>query len=853
MGKANHADAFATGCMRTAMDHGQSSRKRRLPAIALACLFAAYAPSTLAKSLPAPESETAPAKMNVEADQLVYDKDRGVVSAVGGVVIYYKGNSLQADKVTYDRGKHRLDAEGRVKLTDPKGNAVYGAHMDMTDDFAAGFADSVHMLGANRTRMTSPRIERSSGSLTVLSSAAYTACEPCKANLERPPEWQIKAAKVIENQETHTVYFEDAWFSLYGVPIAYLPFFSTPDGSVPRKSGILTPIYHAGSNVGFGAGIPYYFALAPNYDLTLTPIWYSAQGPFGEAAWRHRIENGEYSVRLDGIDQQTPHRFALGPYGAGNLSWRGSVATQGRFSINQNWKFGWDLTWQSDRFFNSDYSVAQPEVAGHVFGDLVSSAYLRGQGAHSYFDLSAYGFQANTAYIDQRQLPIAAPVVDYDRTFTVDPTRTFGIGGEFKIETNAANVNRAEAAFRSVGTETFDKAYALYDVCASYAPGKCIVNGAAGDYARTTIAASWQRRYVDPIGEVWTPMAFVRANGLSSSLSSSGDYTYSSLAGSSTISNASQGDFFGSGGSTTTGMAGVGLEYRYPFASHSSFGDQTVQPIVQALVRPDEALPRFQPNEDARSLVFDDTNLFAWNKFSGYDRMEGGTRINYGLQYATSFANGGHADAVVGQSMQAAGRNSYTIGNPYNTGLESGLDKRMSNYVAGETVSPFRFPVSIGSKQQFDSATGSLNRLDAVVSSEFGGLKTSLDYGRYAAQPMLGYTFAREGLFANASYKLSDMWKFDGSVVFDMSRHSYALPGSSVATERFFPSDYKLGFAYTDTCTTFRVLYSSVMGQPLAYPVNPLTAVPTSRNQTLMFELTLRTLGEVAKATSTVN
>ena len=93
-------------------------------------------------------------------------------------------------------------------------------------------------------------------------------------------------------------------------------------------------------------------------------------------------------------------------------------------------------------------------------------------------------------------------------------------------------------------------------------------------------------------------------------------------------------------------------------------------------------IPKLQPNEDAQSLVFDETNLFAWDKYSGYDRIEGGTRLNYGAQYTANFANGGHANIVGGESIQLAGQNSYTIADPANTGLESGLDKRYSNYVS---------------------------------------------------------------------------------------------------------------------------------------------------------------------------
>src|SRR6202012_1937447 len=127
--------------------------------------------------------------------------------------------------------------------------------------------------------------------------------------------------------------------------------------------------------------------------------------------------------------------------------------------------------------------------------------------------------------------------------------------------------------------------------------------------------------------------------------------------------NSAQPAFFNgaSAGSSATGMPGVGLEYRYPFSYTSAIGTQVIEPIAQVIARPNEVLPKLQPNEDAQSLVFDETNLFAWSKYSGYDRIEGGTRLNYGMQYTADFANGGRANFVGGESLQVAGQNSSTL------------------------------------------------------------------------------------------------------------------------------------------------------------------------------------------------
>jgi LPS-assembly protein len=833
-------------------------------ALGLALIFVAG--SALAQSA-ATQGAAArnPDKLVVEANELVYDKDHNTVSAVGGVELYYQHRVLQADRVVYNRTTKRLYAEGRAKLTDEKGNITYAKRFDLTDDFAAGFAEGVASVSLDRTRFTSPRVERSAGAVTVFNSGVYTACEPCKLHPERPPLWQVRAAKIIENQQTHVVYYEDAWLEVAGVPIAYIPYFSAPDPTVTRQSGLLAPTFTSGSYVGTGFSVPYFINLAPSYDLTLNPTYFSSQGPFLDADWRQRLETGQYNIRVNGIDQQDVGVFPPYPYDSGNRRWRGSVESKGEFYLNDKWKWGWDVTAMSDPFYLNDYKIRTVDTTQYYLQDVISSVYLRGQADRGFFDLSGYRFESTAAAADQRQQPFAG-VLDYNKTIALSPDATGGIGGEIKIDLNATNIARQEAVYQSTMANTVDQVYQLYNVCGiggtvvggykkpgtysttspsvgsqgSYSPNNnCLLTGIAGDYARVSEQVSWQRKFIDPLGETWTPFVFARLDGETTALNAVGTYTYD---GGSSIYNSSQTNYFGGQESAATGraMTGVGLEYRYPLISTSAFGQQIFEPIAQLIVRPNEVIPKLQPNEDSQSLVFDETNLFAWDKYSGYDRIEGGTRLNYGAQYTANFANGGHANIVGGESIALAGRNSYTIADAANTGLESGLDKRFSNYVIGETVAPFSSNFSLTSKQQFDSSDFALTRLDVIASASYGGFSTGVDFGRYAAQPELGYIFQREGVQTNASYKLTKDWTVDASVLLDMSRHYYDQVGQS--TPRFYAPSYGFGLTYGDTCTTLKVRYTTSNSDPVF--LNNVYQ-PTVRDQTFLVQLTLRTLAEV--------
>ena len=156
-------------------------------------------PASPAKATPAVPGQVD--RLVVQAQQLVYDRDHDIVSAVGNVQLYYQGRVLEADKVTYNRRTSRVFAEGNAKLTEADGTVAYGERFDLTDDFKSGFIDSLSAVTPQKTYFTSPRGERIAGETSTFDKATYTACEPCKEHPERPPLWQIKAMKIIHNKD----------------------------------------------------------------------------------------------------------------------------------------------------------------------------------------------------------------------------------------------------------------------------------------------------------------------------------------------------------------------------------------------------------------------------------------------------------------------------------------------------------------------------------------------------------------------------------------------------------------------------------------------------------------------------
>lgn len=795
-------------------------------------------------------------KLLVEADELIYDNDKNTVTAKGNAELHYGPRTLQADRVRYDRGSSRVFAEGNVRLTDQDGAVVTGDRMELTDDFKTGFIDSLRIQQSVdrrgetvRTRFSAPRAERIAGEQTRFDYGTYTACEPCKDSPEVPPLWQVRAAKIVHNNETHTVYFEESTLEIAGIPVAYLPYFEAPDPTVKRKSGFLTPRFITSTAVGTGASVPYFFNLAPDYDLTLSPAFLSRQGVLGQAEYRQRLDNGSFNLRLSGIFQTTPSAFLPGPLGAGDRDFRGSIESRGRFYINDRWRTGWDLVGVTDKWFLDNYRIRNQNITTDYFREAVSTAYLIGQGDRSWFEARGYYFKGLSSFDWQKEQPIVAPVIDYDKRIN-GPGE---IGGEVRFEANITSLTREATDFQGLprtsaylfSPSVNGVSYPLYETCSTFNSASCLIRGLAGTNTRASAMASWRRTFIDDAGQSFTPFTYLRADAFFTNPSLSG-YQNALVP---TIANVGEG-FNG------RVIPAVGLDYRYPFVSDfGPLGVHTIEPIAQIIARPSETRIGRLPNEDAQSLVFDDTSLFEWDKFSGYDRAEGGVRANLGGQYSVVTASGWYTNVMFGESIQVAGVNSFRRGDIANVGLESGLETRRSDFVGRFQVSPNQ-NISFISRARFDQADFKVNRFEAGVTARFAPflpLTLATFYSYYEAQPLLGFSHRREGVTASATYNITPNWFLTGSALVDLThyldtRDLYATALTGYLADptgtlpvyqnpgRFYLSGLSLGGGYQDECTTVS----------LNYIVSPIaTALGTrERNQTVLLRVELKTLGE---------
>jgi LPS-assembly protein len=761
--------------------------------------------------LPPPKAKSAAKaeqkQMLVQANEINYDYSNNRIAAVGGVQIYYGGSTIEADKVIYDQKTKRLHAEGNVRLTEEDGKVTFGEIMDLSDDYRDGFVDSLRLDTPDQTRMAAARADRTIGNYTVFHNGVYTACAPCKDDPKKPPLWQVKAARIIHDQGEKMMYFEDARLEFFGKPMAWLPYFSAPDPTVKRKTGMLMPMAGYSSLYGASLEIPYYWALAPDYDATFSPRITSKQGPLLQGEFRQRLSDGAYTISAAGIRQLDKTPFEGAP---GYLDWRGAVQTVGQFNLNKNWVWGWTGVAVTDTQFLNDYRPGlmrytnssdplQPSIS-----EGVSQLYMSGKGNRSYFDIRSIYYYGFSTADTQKQIPTIHPVIDYN--YTLDHPV---LGGELGYKLNFTSLTRQSANFDAI------TAAGTNNNCNSADPRvNCfLLRGVPGSYNRFSAESDWRRSITDSFGQVFTPFASVRVDTAAMSVNNDPGVSNYITTGDTQVVRA---------------MPTVGMEYRYPFINVQSWGTQTIEPIGQVIIRPNEQKIGALPNEDAQSLIFDDSNLFSVNKFSGWDRVEGGSRANAGAQYTAQFNQGGFVSALFGQSYQLFGANSYAANDLTNTGLDSGLDTGRSDYVARLSYQP-NSTYKFASRFRFDHDTFAVQRMELETVATFSRWNLSLMYGEYAAQPDIGYTYQRQGILGTALYKLDTNWVLSGGARYDLTKDKF--------------NQTRIGVGYIDDCLILGLNYLTNYNYDVV-------GNPTLVHQ-VMLQLSLRTLGN-AVTTSNV-
>ena len=413
--------------------------------------------------------------------------------------------------------------------------------------------------------------------------------------------------------------------------------------------------------------------------------------------------------------------------GTGDRVFRGYVEGAGRFQIDPYWSFSASGRWASDRTFLRRYDISRDDRLRSTFA-------AERIGIDSYFSLAGWAVQTLRVGDRQGQTPIALPEIDY-RLRLSNPI----LGGKVQLQANSLAIGRTDGQ----------------------------------DTQRAFASARWDLRTLTGLGQE-----------VNFTLLGRGDI-YHSDENASTVTAI----YRGNSGFQGRGIFAAAADVKWPFIGKAFGGTQIFTPRVQLVAAPTTSNLQV-PNEDSRAVELEDSNLFALNRFPGYDRFEDNYRITYGFDWALRKRNF-TADVTVGQSFRLSDRATIF---PDGTGLSD----KVSDVVGR---SEFRFKDFVKLTHRFrldkDSFAIRRNEIDATIGSrstyvQAGYLKLNRNIG-----PTVEDLADREEIRLAGRVRFARYWSVFGSTIIDLT-DAKEEPG--VLSDGFDPIRHRLGVAYDDDC-----------------------------------------------------
>jgi LPS-assembly protein len=409
---------------------------------------------------------------------------------------------------------------------------------------------------------------------------------------------------------------------------------------------------------------------------------------------------------------------------------RGYLDANGRFQFSSDWSFTSSIRLASDRTFLRRYDLSRDDR-------LRSTVDLERITNLSYFSIAGWATQTLRLNADQGQVPLALPAIDF-RQKLANPV----LGGNVEFQANSL------ALLRRDGQDT----------------------------QRAFAGAQWDLKRLTGMGQLVTLTALVR-----------GDVYHTS-----DIMTTTTPSYRGTDGWTTRGIATAAIDIEWPFVGEAFGGTQVFKPRLQIVASP-KIRNLAVPNEDARAIDLEDSNLFALNRFPGYDRVEDGSRVTWGVDWELQ-RPGWRVRSTIGQSfrLEAPRDDIFPVG--------TGLSENVSDFV-GRTEVRFRNLVSFTHRFRLDKDNFAVrrNEVDATIGSrrtylEFGYLRLDRDIA--TVEDLRD----REELRAAARIAIGRKWSVFGSGVFNLTD---AEDDPVFQPDGFEPIRTRLGVAYADDCIEF--------------------------------------------------
>lgn len=383
--------------------------------------------------------------------------------------------------------------------------------------------------------------------------------------------------------------------------------------------------------------------------------------------------------------------------------------------FDETWRGGLSLNLASDDTYMRKYDYSDEAW-------LVSKAFVEGFDRRTYARGRGFYFQSLREGRDPGNVPVVLPELTY--SFTSNPTDA---GSFWTVDATALSLSRSE------GTDT----------------------------RRLAAEAAWHTIHYGSLGDVTELVAALRADIYNIDAAEKAEFR--------TVD------------STTTGrvIPTVGAIWRYPFTRDNGWFTEVVEPTVSAFISPRGQNRDDIPNEDSRDFEFDVTNLFARNRFTGWDRVENGPRANYGVRWAGYWPEGDTVSVTLGQSWHL-----------YNDGFfaeQSGLADEYSDVVGRVTASLSPY-FDAQWRFRLDSSDLTLRTNEVWAAAGVPVFRVAASYLQVAGDTTVDDQFGdREELAISARSRISRYWSVYGGAVLDLNGEAD-------------PRSWRLGGLYEDEC-----------------------------------------------------
>lgn len=664
------------------------------------------------------------------ADELVYLEREDQVIATGNVILRRAGQVLTADRVTWDRRAGTVEATGAVRIRDARGNVLVADRILLSDDLRDGAIDNLLLVLEDGGRLAA-RAARRQDRVSQLDRAIYSPCNVLDdAGCPQAPLWAVRAVRVRHDPAEGRVFYRRVRFEVLGRPVLGLPSFSHPDSALRNQSGLLSPDVTVSNVLGFELAIPWYWAIGPDRDLTATARLYTRENPLLDLEYRHLLPAGPVRARL-AATWSDGRRFDTG----GGIVSTGREAARGLFEANGRLRHagGWTSTFSArltnDRTFPGRYELTYDVRLRTVYA-------IERQTERLYLGGRGWFFQDLAPDAAPSRTPIALPL--FDVTWRPDARP---LGGRLRLDANALSL------FREDGQ----------------------------DMNRLLAQLQWDRLFTTPMGQRITVSGLVRADGYQ-------------------VADAGFADdpaYAGKDGLQGRILPLVAVDLQWPLVGPLGRGTQNLTPRLQ-FVASTRGANRGIPNEDSRAVELDDLSLFAFNRFPGFDRWEGGVRMAYGLSW--DWARPGIAlSADIGQSYRFAEQ-------PRLFPQGSGLEDRLSDIVGRVTLRAGRFG-SLTQRVRLDKDDLTVRRSELDLSFGTDSTFATVGYLRFNRDSALEDLVDQEELRFGTQVALFRYWSAFASMIIDLTS-----TGEDPATvnDGFQPIRHRVGVMYQDECFDFR-------------------------------------------------